>query len=95
VRWRVQARSVGSRNGYNLSWTLDAAFGPERYLVTAESSHDGQVADIQCGARCGTTGNPDLDAIVIEKIEAAVRMHDVMRDLDATRQPSHRRARET
>jgi hypothetical protein len=69
-----------------LTWAVDVTLpGREPVSVHAQTLSDGQLLDLQSEVHAGTTGDADVDEIIAEKIAAAIRLHNVLRDLDAAR----------
>jgi hypothetical protein len=52
-------------------------------MVTADTSAEGHVIDLQCDGYAGTTGNVELDCEVREHIADVLALRTVLQSLDA------------
>jgi hypothetical protein len=97
--WRVRAVTVRGHN-YGLRWTLEAATNDLTTTVTADTSHEGAVFDLQCDGYVGTTGDAELDYEVRQHIADVLALRTVLQSLNSidrrrwgrVQQPKDRRA---
>jgi hypothetical protein len=80
--WRVRAVTVRDFN-CGLRWTLDASTNDLTTTITADTSHDGDVVDLQRDDYVGTTGDVELDREVRERIADLLALRTVLQSLNA------------
>jgi len=82
MSWRVRATTV-RRHDLSLRWTLEASTDDLATIVTADTTHNGRLLDLQSDGYAGTTGDEALDHKVAEHISDVLALRVVLQSLDA------------
>jgi hypothetical protein len=85
---------------HGLRWTVEASTNDQTTMVTADTSHEGAVFDLQADRYVGTTGDAELDYEVRQHIGDVLALRTVLQSLNAidrrrwgrVQQPRDRRA---
>jgi hypothetical protein len=87
--WRVRAVGVRQFN-HGLRWEVQARRNDEVTIITADTTRDGAVTDLQSDDYVGTTGDPALDREVCEHIADTLAMRSVLASLPRIEVTRHR-----
>jgi hypothetical protein len=87
--WRVRATNVREFN-HGLRWEVQARRNDEVTIITADTTRDGGVTDLQSETHVGTTGDATLDVEVRECIADVLAMRDVLRSFPYIERPLQR-----
>ncbi len=82
MAWRVRATSVRV-HAIGLRWRLEAFTDDLSTTVTADTSYDGRVVDLQSDEYSGTSGDEALDFEVCQHIADTLALRNVLQQLDA------------
>lgn len=82
MSWHVRATAV-RRHELGLRWTLEAFTDDLTTSVTADTTYDGSLYDLQSDGYTGTCGDEALDWEVGQHIRDTLALRTVLQSLDA------------